>query len=96
MSKHISDDLLGNARSKQAYGTRMSECMWAALADWLYAGGVKAPAYDCVEARTLCKASIRSAGSNKDLSGVGYGPSSTQVLEQSIPHRWKQRKERVC
>lgn len=71
MSKHIADDLLGDTCSKQTYGTCMSKCMWAALANRLYAGSVKAPAYDRVEARTICKAPIRSAGSNENLASVG-------------------------
>ena len=80
MSKHIADDFLGNTCSKQTYGTCMSECMWTALANRLYAGSVQAPAYDRVEARAIRKAPIRSTGSNENLSGIGHRPSFAQVL----------------
>src|SRR5271157_4941110 len=56
-------------------------------------GGIKTQGDKSVQGR---KGPIRSAGSNKNLSRYGLGPSFPKVIEDGVPHPWQQGKFRIC
>ena len=82
MPQQVTDDLGRHRCLQKADGAGMPKGVWPTLTKKAYTGSLEAQANQQVQAGATTECSVRSLGMNKDLTGIGGRPSSSEVVHK--------------